>query len=486
MSWVNKLTKQLVAAVTGALALGLAAGAATAGYRADRQAPEFIAAPRAEVPHTDGAIVCTGGVIRAVQGGINVSDVDEAITGWAGAYSSHSAAAKPLGGGSDTDGAPTSAEFTGVLPADALHTSDLGVPALTGAIHTGGTVVTGANTHSAAAGDLRGVSVNPCQWPANTVWLVGGASDVGSSLRVTIANPGKTPITVDMTALSSRGILDLGANSQVVLAPESTQSVVLDGLIPADPRIALRLASAGGAFSATMQTATLEGVTPAGIDTITQSEAGTKLVIPGLVINAAAGQEDSTLPDPAYSATLRVVNPNDEPATVSVGVRGTGGTEPLTGGTDVVVAAQSVLDLSLDGIAPGAYAIDVTANRGVTAAVNVTRTDEAGKDVAWLAATEPVSGTGAAAFGPLPASLVLVGQQATWIAYDDAGNELTREQVTIDGTTVVQMPEQAAFVSVDADDVYASLWITTEHGIASVPLIQDMSASSSVRLTVGN
>ncbi len=478
----NKLGTHVLADLTGAIVVVLAAGTAVAGYDSTPGDPVLSAAPSATAVESASTLVCDGGIARTIQGGINIENVDEEITGWAGAFGTPEATFAPGGAGS-------SQTFDGALPASAAGKSSLGVPELTGTLEVAGGIVAGASTHSASAGDLRAVAVNPCQWPTNTAWLVGGSSEVGSSLQLTVTNPGLTQVSIAVSAFSSRGELDLGANSMLHLAPGTSQTVLLDGLLPADPRIALRLFSDTGPFTASLQTSALDGVTPAGVDVVTNSDVGTHLVIPGLVIDSQPGSgEDATLPDPATTSALRIANPNEDSATVQISVVGEDGTSPLPGGSDVAVAGGSVLDLTLDGLAPGAYAIEVESSADISAAVSATRTDDAGRDVAWLAAHEPIADAGAAAIGPLEARLVLIGSsQATWSAYDESGERVSERDVRVDGVTTIEIPIEARFVVVSADtELYGSVWISSDDGIAAVPLTQDSSTSQAVTLTVQN
>ncbi len=483
MSKRTRVTRQMSAALTGAIAFAIAAGTAMAGYDSTPNDPAFAPAPRTEAVQATSWLVCDGGFSRTIQGGINVEDVDEDITGWAGAYGSPDVTFVPQG---EAAGSPLT--FDGALPSDALGSTTMGTPELAGTFDVAGGIVAGASTHSAVAGDMRGIATNPCQWPTNTVWLVGGSSEVGSSLELTVTNPGGTQVSVAANVFSSRGKLDLGANSMLHLAPGASETVLLDGLIAEDPRIALHLFSDTGPFTASLQTSSLDGVTPAGIDMITTSDFGTDLVIPGLVIDAEDGDGEGSLPDPNTAALLRVVNPSEETATVEISVRSADGAEPLPGGSDVAVAAGSVLDLSLDGLAPGSFAIDVNADLDVSAGLSVIRTDEAGRDIAWLPAQRPITNGGSVAIGPRDARLIFVGtSDVTWTSYSESGEQLSKKDVTINGVATIDVPAQAAYVVVAAEsEVYGSVWISDDNGITAVPFTQDFSTSQGVTLTVLN
>lgn len=480
----RRVGTSVLAALTGALVSAGVAVAAHAGL-AEPEEPAVAQASLANA-HTTSTFVCDAPISRTIQGGINAAEVDENITGWAGAFVLPGAVASPLGAGQDVSAnSKVDVQFSGALPSTLLGASELGTPALASLIEASGGVVAGANTHSAAAGDMRGIAVSPCQWPRNTAWLVGGASQVGSSLALTVTNPGQTSISVTVSGYSSRGPLDLGANSVIHLVGGATERIVLDGLLPDDPRIALQLFSDTGPFAAWLQTLALDGVSPAGIDLITHANVASHLRIPGLVI--ARQDSESALPDPNQSAVVRIANPADEAATVNITVTNEDGTAPLPGGTDVVIAAESVLDLSLTGLAPGSYVADVESSHDVAAGIFSRRIDDAGADVAWIPAQFPITEAGVAV-GPYAGTLVLAGTgEATWRTYDAAGKELKDARVDVDGVATVEIAQEAAYVVVNTDSpMYGNVWIAGENGISAAPLVQDSATSQAVRLTVVN
>lgn len=479
---MKNLGRSILAFITGAVAAGLAAGAAVVGHHVAPAASLTASAPVSEPKDTISTLVCDGGISRTIQGGIDVEQVEENITGWAGALSGQEVIFTPEG----TDGAHS---FEGVLPAQVLGESALGVPQIIGTLEVEGGIVAGASTHSASAGDLHSVAVSPCQWPAHSMWLVGGSSELGSSLELKVTNPGPTQVSVSLSGYSSRGRLDLGSNAMIHLAPQSSQAILLDGLLAADSRIALHLFSKTAPFTASLQSSALEGARPAGVDVITASNIGTDLVIPGLVIDGDSDSRDGgLLPDSGTTAALRVVNPNTESAQITISVLTADGSAPLPGGTQVQIAPETVLDLSLDGLSAQSHAIRVESTADVSAAVSVARADEAGRDIAWLPAQEAIMQTGAAAFGPLPARLVLAGTaQARWQAFDESGVQLGENTINVDTLGTVDLPAHTAFVAVSSDaEVYGAIWIADHNGIASVPLTEDSSTSQVVRITVQN
>lgn len=437
------------------------------------------------------SLVCTGGVSRTIEQGVNASDTAEDITGSAGAL---------VSGGQaqwlDAEAAST-AEPTDVRDlVGANSTSQLGAPELRGSFVLSGdqlsdTIVSGASIHRAQAGDLRGLAINPCVWSDSSVWLVGSSGEVGTSNRLLLANPGLTPVTIQIEAFSSLGRMDLGSSGNVVLAPGAQDEIILDGIVDPDARLAMRLTADSGRFGATLQTTSLDGYTPAGVTFVSPSESGREVTVPGVVIGGIEATGDTVRADPNQSARLRVVNPSDALAKVSIQTRGPDGLSDLPGGTDVSVIAGGVLDLTLEGLAPGTYDVVVTSDSDISAGVVMERgTDADGRDTAWAAARPAMTRAGAAISGT--ANLALSGSgPVTWTTYDADGAPVADGTETLGaGTTVVKL-EGASYVTVASDNpfhgaVHAQAVASGENVIEWVPLVSHGAATQSVRVAVKN
>ncbi|MPV38063.1 DUF5719 family protein [Georgenia subflava] len=271
----------------------------------------------------------------------------------------------------------TDPDGAGVLEAQPVD----GVSAL-----AGGATLTRTN-----AGDLRGLSATGCLAPSTTTWLVGGATELGESAQLVLTNAGDTTTTVTATMWTSLGLADAARLSEIVVAPHSQTAILLEGVATGDPALALRVDAAGGEVTATVQDLQLNGLVSAGLDTVSPAAApALNVTIPGVVLG------ESTPEDTATSA-VRLVNPGEEIATAEVTLLGADGETEIPGAREVVLDPGAVLDLSLAGLEPGAYAVEVDADQPVTGGVVLARTGLAGEldpdaapvDRAWTAAAEP-------------------------------------------------------------------------------------------------
>ncbi|MGK2348329.1 DUF5719 family protein [Actinomyces sp. W5033] len=328
----------------------------------------------------------------------------------------------PLGGASATwDGRPVSTSGTTVL--DGADGGTLVVGPRGEAASAAGSVTT-----LTADGDLRGLTTASCVPPQSVSWIVGGSAAPGSSSELRLTNPGTTTVTASVSLYGPVGAVVTTTGRQVAVPAGETVSVLLEAAAPAQSRLAVSVAAEGGPLVPVLVTESLDGETAAGVDVLTSGAApATDLTVPGveLVLPADQGQA----PDKVTGATssdapvLRIVNPGESTATVSVSTLGADGEEPLRGATALVIDPGAVFDVALTGLAPGSYGVRMRSDAPVTGAVRLVRS--AGEqparsgslthDVAWVQAqTGAATRSGALALpqGPALTSLLVLTNTA--------------------------------------------------------------------------
>ena len=279
------------------------------------------------------------------------------------------------------DGAAKSATYAGrSIPTDtatSMSTAEGGILTLAPADGRVANAV-GAVTTLTKNGDLRGLTAAPCTQPSAMSWIVGGSIAAGSSAELRLVNSGVTPATAKVTLYGSIGRLSLPSNGEITVPAGGSSSLALETKGSQDPRIAVSVEADGGSVVPTLVTESLDGETPAGTDVITPGASpATDLVIPGVEIVEPAAQgevpEAKTGADSSDAPTVRIVNPGQAPATVSVTMLGTDGARPLSGAQSVTIDAGSVFDIQLAGVPAGTYGVQVTSNTPVGAAVRMVR-----------------------------------------------------------------------------------------------------------------
>lgn len=317
-----------------------------------------------------------------------------------------------------------------------------------------GGVTVGYNTD----GDLRGLIAGPCQQPSSSMWFVGGNTDVGSSTQLILTNAGETPARVTLTGWSALGPTP---GEVVELVEPGQSSVVLTETLDRTERVAFHVGVEGGQVGAYLATMSLDGIIPHGVS----------LVSPGAppALDTLVGPTTlEGVEDESWTTELRVVNPGQEPAEISVSLLGEDGEEPLKGATDLTVDPGVVTEVPLAAVQPGNYTVRVTSSEPVAAGVQTVATGEFDSDLAgtpqdhsWLASGHPtgqallipVHDTDIALTNPVPETAVYRVEEIT----DDGSTSLVEEyEVGPLATTSISVPENASAVKITGEMMVAS------------------------------
>ena len=392
------------------------------------------------------------------------------------------------------DGAAKSATYAGrSIPTDtatSMSTAEGGILTLAPADGRVANAV-GAVTTLTKNGDLRGLTAAPCTQPSAMSWIVGGSIAAGSSAELRLVNPGVTPATAKVTLYGSIGRLSLPSNGEITVPAGGSSSLALETKGSQDPRIAVSVEADGGSVVPTLVTESLDGETPAGTDVITPGASpATDLVIPGVEIVEPAAQgevpEAKTGADSSDAPAVRIVNPGQAPATVSVTMLGKDGARPLSGAQSVTIDAGSVFDIQLAGVPAGTYGVQVTSSTPVGAAVRMVRSGaeypQRSKalihDQAWAQAGLP----GAADSGLLAVPRGSSLSSAVTVANSGATTSVTLSsldgswsqdvKVAKGGSVVVEVPAKVAAVRLSTGNQESSSGTSrTSSGLAAATIV---------------
>ncbi|MEG8104946.1 MULTISPECIES: DUF5719 family protein [Actinomyces] len=391
-------------------------------------------------------------------------------------------------------GAAQSATYAGrSVPTDtvtSMNSAEGGILALVPADGRVANAV-GSVTTLTKSGDLRGLTAAPCTQPAAMSWIVGGSIAAGSSAELRLTNPGVTPATAKVTLYGSIGRLSLPSNGEVTVPAGGSSSLALETKGSQDPRIAVSVEADGGSVVPALVTESLDGETPAGTDVITPGAApATDLVIPGVEIVEPASQGEvpqaKTGADSSDTPAVRIVNPGQAPATVSVTMLGKDGARSLSGAQSVTIDAGSVFDIQLAGVPAGTYGVQVTSSTPVGAAVRMVRSGgeyparskALVHDQAWAQAALPGAADSGLLAVPRSASL----SSAVTVANSGAATSVTlssldgswRQDVKVakGSSVVVEVPAKVAAVRLNsAGQEDSSGASRTSSGLAAATIV---------------
>lgn len=277
-------------------------------------------------------------------------------------------------------------------------------------------LVAGAQVQALDQPDFRGYTAASCTEPSGSIWLVGGATTVGRTTLITLANPTEVAARVSLEIFGEDGRVSAPGTTGIDVPAGGQRVVSLAGYAPGLDSPVVHVTARGGRVTADLQQSIVRGLDAVGVEvTGAAAEPAPSLVIPGVrIVDAVGTGRASALADwQDVGPAIRVGVPGDADATITVRVVPQGETEGAS--FEMEVAAGTVGQLPLDsGISVGAtalseslqdgvYTVYVEADVPVVAAARASTAVDSGvdqtpdaftpappSDLAWFAAAPPL------------------------------------------------------------------------------------------------
>ncbi|MEW2009874.1 MULTISPECIES: DUF5719 family protein [Microbacterium] len=366
-----------------------------------------------------------------------------------------------------TSGAPTS---SGLAAPDLVDGDD--VPVLTGAVEgRSAPLIAGAESVRLAADDLAGLAASPCGVPRLESWLIGGSVGTGAEDVVLLANASDVAATVTLAVYgTARG-------GRTVIVPPRTQTALpLTSVAAGNDVPVVKVSAVGAPVRAVLQSALMRVLDPVGADQ-QEAVAGPQqhLVLPGV-------QAFETEGDQGDMTVLRLLAPGAD-ATARVRVTGQSGAAGLDEFV-VPLTADEPTQVSLSGLEPGTYTVEIDADAPVVAGVRQQDGFGADSDFAWVTPAPQIDTEVAFAVpaGPSP-KLQLANPADEEVTVTlrtiegDAPQEIT---VPAGGTRAVEVRADRSYLLQPAGPVHAAVTLTGAGALAVLPVPAPAGVESSI------
>lgn len=238
---------------------------------------------------------------------------------------------------------------------------------------------------SARRDELHGYSTAACTAPQREHWFVGGSGGEGKRGTLVLSNPSNVGAVVDVDVWTENGPIDAAATQDISVPSTSQRILLLDALAPDSAQVAVHVSTERGKVAAAMQLRETSDGEARGLSYVPAAQApAEELVVPGVT---GAGK-----------SSLQLFNPGEIDAIVELEYLGANGPFAPAGQNVVTVPGGGVLTVPLKQV-NGPIAVAVSSDEPVTAAVRSKRNSEELPDVAFTAATAPLTGPAAALLG---------------------------------------------------------------------------------------
>jgi hypothetical protein len=302
-----------------------------------------------------------------------------------------------------------------------------------------------------------------CTAPATSQWFVGGTSDVSSKGVIYIVNSGLSVSIVDIFTWSENGEQAIKTLS---LKADSSVAVKLDSLAPGDSNIVVEVVARSGRVNSFLVDERANGLQKLGGDSVNAISApARKFVITGI--------PQQLVNNKVPNHYLRLFVPGVADANFTLELLSSNGRFIPIGFNERKLVSGKVVELKLTPeVAKGAFAIKLTSDQPLVAAIRSRSTSNGNSDFVWItpaAALAPLQ----IAIGGISPKIIFAGDAIAVDLRVTFSNGKVKEQ-SITGSDLVswQVPNNAIAITVLSAgiDNYAGALIAAKSGYAFFPI----------------
>ena len=302
-----------------------------------------------------------------------------------------------------------------------------------------------------------------CAAPASSQWFVGGTSNVTSRGVIYLVNSGLSSSIVDIHTWSENGEQ---AVKTVSLKADSSSSVKLDSLAPGDSNIVVEVVARSGRVNSFLVDERANGLQKLGGDSVNAISApARKFVITGI--------PQQLVNNKAPNHYLRLFVPGVADANFTLELLSSNGRFIPIGFNERKLVSGRVVELKLTPeVAKGAFAIKLTSDQPLVAAIRSRSTSNGKSDFVWITPS-PALGPLQIAIGGILPKIIFAGDAIAVNLRVDFSNGKVKEQ-SITGSDLVswQVPNNAIAITIlnAGVDNFAGALIAAKSGYAFFPI----------------
>jgi hypothetical protein len=302
-----------------------------------------------------------------------------------------------------------------------------------------------------------------CTAPATSQWFVGGTSDVSSKGVVYLVNSGQSASIADIFTWSENGEQ---AVKTISLKANSSAAVKLDSLAPGDSNIVVQVVARSGRVNSFLIDERVKGLQRLGGDSVNAISApARKLVITGIA------QQLVNKKSPNHY--LRLFVPGVADANFTLEFLSSNGRFIPTGFNERKLASGKVVELKLTPeVAKGAFAIKLTSDQPLLAAIRSRATSNGNSDFIWSTPSPALAPMQIAISGILPKVIFAGDAIAIDLKVEFSNGKVKEERITGSDLVSWQVPNNATTITIvrAGVDNYAGALIAARSGYAFFPI----------------
>ena len=302
-----------------------------------------------------------------------------------------------------------------------------------------------------------------CTAPVTSQWFVGGTSDVSSKGVVYIVNSGLSISIVDVFTWSENGEQ---AVKTLSLKANSSTAVKLDSLAPGDSNIVVKVVARSGRVNSYLIDERVKGLQRLGGDSVNSIPGpAQKFVITGI--------PQQLVNKKAPTHYLRLFVPGVADANFTLELLSSNGRFIPTGFNERKLVSGKVVELKLKPeVAKGAFAIKLTSDQPLLAAIRSRANSNGNSDFVW-STPSPALAPLQIAIGGISPKVIFAGDAiAINLSVTFANGKIKEQSITGSDLVTWQVPNNAIAITVLSAgiDNYAGALIAAKSGYAFFPI----------------
>jgi hypothetical protein len=302
-----------------------------------------------------------------------------------------------------------------------------------------------------------------CTAPVTSQWFVGGTSDVSSKGVVYIVNSGLSISIVDVFTWSENGEQAVRTLS---LKANSSTAVKLDSLAPGDSNIVVKVVARSGRVNSYLVDERVKGLQKLGGDSVNSISApARKFMITGI--------PQQLVKKKAPNHYLRLFVPGVADANFTLELLSSNGRFIPTGFNERKLVSGKVVELKLKPeVAKGAFAIKLTSDQPLLAAIRSRANSNGNSDFVWTSPS-PALAPLQIAIGGISPKIIFAGDSiAINLRIEFSTGKVKEESITGADLISWQVPNKAIAITVlsAGTDNYAGALVAAKSGYAFFPI----------------
>jgi hypothetical protein len=302
-----------------------------------------------------------------------------------------------------------------------------------------------------------------CTAPVTSQWFVGGTSDVSSKGVVYIVNSGLSISIVDVFTWSENGEQAVRTLS---LKANSSTAVKLDSLAPGDSNIVVKVVARSGRVNSYLIDERVKGLQKLGGDSVNSISApARKFMITGI--------PQQLVKKKAPNHYLRLFVPGVADANFTLELLSSNGRFIPTGFNERKLVSGKVVELKLKPeVAKGAFAIKLTSDQPLLAAIRSRANSSGNSDFVWTSPS-PALAPLQIAIGGISPKIIFAGDSiAINLRIEFSTGKVKEESITGADLISWQVPNKAIAITVlsAGTDNYAGALVAAKSGYAFFPI----------------